>query len=396
MAITPKEREIQKLIRFYRNAVKDLTTRFVSGLDSQERLFALSAEGIRILNDLDEATDRWARRNITKLYEAIRKETRGSIEKLGIDYGTALLAKAFAVVDRRAIEALLNDPEIGFLTSLRSATDEIKRRLVMIHNQARALIRQQKTINQVIARVGIFEGQNLATLRKAIVEELIKAKTAGDMVYRSKVIGAVDEGSIWSNIANLPMVRIPTKAGARYLRIDKYAEVVARTKTIQATSLARRASVLEAGHELIAVSNNLSIIDDACNVYIGRAFALTAGAKVRYGVPHVDELPNGGCPFHPNCTHSEFGFYPELEEGERLDAALTRPPDWALNQPWPDVQKAFEANGGMAYAMETNPNMAWAQNTGGRRERIRASGGEDVFGDRGQERRFRDLAKEEA
>jgi hypothetical protein len=172
-------------------------------------------------------------------------------------------------------------------------------------------------------------------------------------------------------MADLPFVRIPTAVGGeRLLRVDDYASLVARTKTRQAVTLARRAKLLQHDQNLIKITLNKPLQDDACWLYIGKVFALTTAASREFGVPHVNQLPSGGTPFHPNCTHNEIGFFIENAREKERQLGLQRPPEWALNRTWPQVEKEFRSRGGVSIVKDVNrAGASFGRETGGRQRR---------------------------
>jgi hypothetical protein len=157
----------------------------------------------------------------------------------------------------------------------------------------------------------------------------------------------------------------PTKKGPRSIRLDKYVEVVARTKINQATDIARRNTYLRNGQHLVMFAKHRSKWKDACDLFIGRIFALTESAAKENKVPHVNLLPSGGCPLHPNCTHSIQVWFPGLLSPEMDEAAFTWPPKWALGDTWQNVQAEFKRRGGEAFAAVQNPMFKFAQKGGG-------------------------------
>ena len=120
------------------------------------------------------------------------------------------------------------------------------------------------------------------------------------------------------------------------------------------------------------ISKNKPLQDDACFLYLGKAFALTPEGKEEYGVPLLSELPNGGAPFHPNCTHNEVPFIIEFRSKKEIALALSPPPKWALNQPWGRVQKEYKKRGGPAVVARLNKAAEQLARTTGGRERRRA------------------------
>jgi hypothetical protein len=363
-----KESEIQKLVRVYRNTVKRLARDFVAGVDiSRPRAMGLLQDAFFQLEKVDQFAEKWAKRNIQKLYGAVVKQTREDLERLGLRKRDVDLVRKFSRVNERMVHSLIADPEIGFAPSLHDATAQIRKKIRLIRNQAKALRAQQAAIDEVIAKVGILEGRNLVEIRNALVEELTSGKNASSLIWKPK-LSRLGPRHIFANLANLPYVEFPS---GRTMRLDRYAELVARTKSRQAATLAQRYTLLESGRDLVLFSNNRSLVNDACNLYIGRAFALTEEASKLWGVARVEELPNGGTPLHPNCRHFEQPFFPEKTHWRVQDRALTKPPGWSLNKPYPEVQKTFMAKGGDSFAEKHNPNFHLAKVLRQRKSRTR-------------------------
>lgn len=63
------------------------------------------------------------------------------------------------------------------------------------------------------------------------------------------------------------------------------------------------ARAIEAGMDLVQISNNPSTIGDFCDLYRGKVFSIS-GEHPYY--PPLAYCPNGGTPFHPWCRHVMF------------------------------------------------------------------------------------------
>jgi hypothetical protein len=364
---------IDRLVRFYRNAIKQLARDLVGEMDlavgGRARSFALAQNALALLKELDAETERWALRNVPQLYRAAQSDTVRRLRRFGLLRRDVQATAAAALINRAAIEALIADPERGVTSILRNATNEVRSRIKTIRDQAKVLRQHQKLINETIARVGVLEGRSINDVRDEIVRELSGLKRANELVWRPRLNGTGN--TILRNMAELPYVKFPrTDGGVKNVRIDDYAEMVTRTKSRQAQTLGRRNKLLQHGQGLIRVTTNKPLEDDACSMYIGRAFALSESAKNEWGVPHVNELPAGGAPFHPNCTHNEIGFFPEVTAPDVLELALVSPPSWALNKTWNEVDREFKLRGGVGNIAQLNPaGDKFGKTTGGRQRR---------------------------
>lgn len=379
MALSVKQGEIQRLIRFYRQTIKELAEDFVGALDFERpRIFTQIKGALRSLDDLDDKTAAWGRKNIAKLYAAASKEAGAELSRIGLSKSEVDRAQQFSVINRQAIEALMVDPEVGFLSSMKDATNQVRSRIRTIQNQAKLLRAQQGVFDATIARVGILQGASVNEVRDRLVNEMVSLKNSSELSFTRRARG-LPTGHIVKSTADLPYIKIPDRraaAGFRRLRVDKYAEMLGRTKMAQAANLARRQKALEHDVPLIQISANKPLHDDACFLYIGKVFALTEAGKAEYGVPMVTELPNGGAPFHPNCTHQELIFVPEFRTPEETELAMTVPPEWALNRPWSVVQKEFERRkrGGSSAKQLAGKSANLSRSTGGRDRRREEAG----------------------
>jgi hypothetical protein len=77
--------------------------------------------------------------------------------------------------------------------------------------------------------------------------------------------------------------------------LSTYSEMVIRTTTREAVSVATRNRMLEGGNDLVQISSHVHE-SDMCDRYDGKVFSLT-GATEGYKV--LDRLP----PLHPRCKH---------------------------------------------------------------------------------------------
>ncbi len=379
MAVAVREQEIQRLARFYRTAVQDLAA-LISTVDFERpRMSSHMQEALLILAILDERTLRWARRNIASLYRSASKEAQNDLKRLGVTVRDKGRTAAFARIDEQAIRALLADPQVGFISVMGDATQQIKEKMRTIQNQARRLVQHERFFNETIARVGVLEGKTVAEIRDNIVREMTSFKNVSELNFTAAA-RKLPPTEIVRNVVDLPYVQIPapnTVSGVRNIRADTYADMMARTKAGQAANLARRNKSLQHNQPLIQISPNRPLDNDACSLFIGKAFALTQDAKDEWGVPLVSELPNGGAPFHPNCTHQELLFVPEFRNQSEVDLAIVPPPSWALNRPYGVVQKEYQQRGGFANVDKFNKaGAALGRGTGGRVRRGNVDGDE--------------------
>lgn len=110
---------------------------------------------------------------------------------------------------------------------------------------------------------------------------------------------------------------VVVSAGGRLFRypLDYYAAMVVHNAKFQAESLVAVSRALEAGLDLVQISNQPSIHGDWCDAYRGKVFSITGRTP---GFPTLAQTPNNGAPFHPWCRHTMKIFDPAGKSQEEL------------------------------------------------------------------------------
>jgi len=241
-----------------------------------------------------------ARRDITKTYEEMRKVTASFVgTKLPQQYDEAL-RKAIADIKatgfapktvhynqfansnaaKQSLSALLEETTMhlanGFLTG-----EATMQRLARLTQQVNVSERQ---VNKKIEE-GYLEGGSPQSAAKKLREALLKKAVDGKYV---QVVDKNGNTEMWDAKA--------------------YAEMVTRTKLMEATTQATVNAVVEAGGDLVAISAHNTRCE-ICMEFEGKIYSLSGASK---DFPMADELP----PYHPNCMHSSL---PTFEEGLKAD-----------------------------------------------------------------------------
>ena len=104
--------------------------------------------------------------------------------------------------------------------------------------------------------------------------------------------------------------------------MGKYAELVARTKTREAVTRGSINRYIEAGQDLVIITNHGTDCE-VCKFFEGKVFSIS-GTHPKY--PPIDQLLNGGPPFHPNCLHNIAPFVEDLasETEKRIGAKIDK------------------------------------------------------------------------
>ncbi len=138
-------------------------------------------------------------------------------------------------------------------------------------------------------------------------------------IYRNlaleRVRGTVVGYDTWQEVARNYRIRLAeqgitgfTDRAGRKWNMKSYAQMVARTTTMEAHLQGTNNRLLEQGHDLIKISSHNSSCP-LCSPWQGRILSLSGKSKKH---PSLAEARDAGL-FHPNCRHA-YGLYIDLDE----------------------------------------------------------------------------------
>ena len=292
-----------KLVTLYRSAMLELSSL------AEQRLIhdatKISAEAYRrrlllreieqILMQIDEGSAYWIAENIPKAYLRGARIAEQGLSEIGAVTGSVTAP----LVHQEAVDVLVEDAQ----TVLAQSVDGIqsKYRRMVKSTQLKAM--QNQLIKDRVA-LGITEGKARREVSREITQKLI------------------DE------LKDKPLV-----INGRSYDPRKYAKMVTRTMTAEAQTAGTVNRVLDAGHDLVMITSHGA--KDGCGYYEGKVFSV-GGTSDKY--PGLNELPNGGPPFHPNCRHTLVPFVDTFASGAEKRQAVGVP-SGALNQTYAEVEK---------------------------------------------------------
>lgn len=169
------------------------------------------------------------------------------------------------------------------------------------------------------------------TLRKATIiakeldERQAKLKGADEAITESLLRGAVEQRTMRQNAKAL-LEDLGLDEGDRVIFLsgrkmgaEHYAELVTRTRVMEALNLAKADFLTANGYEFIKISEHEGVDeDDICFFLQGKVWALTENDL---GIPMLPE-EYGFPPWHPNCRHTFGAWQPKFESEKDIQAAI--------------------------------------------------------------------------
>lgn len=220
---------------------------------------------IKVMQNLGEEARKFLEEQIPEHYKLGANE---AVQQLD-DIAAALnAAKNFNVIHKEAIFALIDDVGRSFATAMTG----VSRSSQTLLNQA--------TRDEITQRLAI--GKVTGATRKEIVKDIKAAlKSEGLEALRDRA------GKPWT--------------------LDRYAEMLFKTKFVEARNRGFANRMVENGYDLVQVSDHLQECE-LCRPWEGRILSLTGSTD---GYPSVADAQAGGL-FHPSCRHSINVMIPEL------------------------------------------------------------------------------------
>lgn len=264
------DRSRKKLIDQYKRAYKDVLAAVVelTEIGEFDDPYQKQTSTLRqievILAQLDEETKTWVQAEITAAFvngQAASAVSAGAATSLV----EAVQGVQFSMIAKDTVDALITDTYEDLL----SATQHMEKKLKQVVRQEVGEVIRQRSIQRY--------GRN--TMRKDIVNNLTK-KGLSQRVKEDGFIGIIDKlGRKWD--------------------LNRYADMVVRTKLQQAHTEGVRVSGIEKGVDTAVISSHNA--PDACGKYEGMIISLNG---LTPGLLTYDEIRKSNECFHPNCGHS--------------------------------------------------------------------------------------------
>lgn len=264
--VDPNDAQVQKLVSFFRGSYN------------------------RILGEIKGATNFTVaqRKQVLKQIDKILTDLTGEVQdyvdktmpgyyKEGADYAVKQLKNVkadvevttgFSKLHREAIIALVDDTMLSYANS----------------------------INGIRRNVGALLGK---VTRQLVTEEIAHGVVTGEA--RRKVTERIK-----GIIADQGIHALSDRAGKKW-QLDNYAEMVYRTKVVEARNLGLTNRMVENGFDLVQVSAHSGSCK-LCAPWEGKILSLTGASK---GYTMLETATRAGL-FHPNCRHAINGITPSL------------------------------------------------------------------------------------
>lgn len=252
------EKLIQKLISIYTGAYDQISKEILSSTSfGTYRRKQLLNQIEKILSDLGKDVGELVKEEIPAQYKSGFEQVGKQLNQIGAEIN---VKRDFSNIHQDAVKALVDDTS----SAMYEAITGVKRSATRLLNTV-----TQNLITQKLAE-GTISGKVLKDVKKDIVGIL---KTEG--------LDALIDSS------------------GRGWKLDRYAEMLIRTKSVEARNSGLANRMVENGYDLVQVSNH-GTDHQACAEWEGKILSLTGNTD---GYKTVADATSAGL-FHPNCKHA--------------------------------------------------------------------------------------------
>lgn len=255
--VVPSEPNVQLFGRIIQEAYAGMASKLTNAdLTTPSRRTAVLNEIKDVVDKSDQAVQAWVKVNIGGFYELGLWETAKDLNERG---SAIRFDPAFTHFHREALEAIAQETYNDIATGMTGITRTAERLVT------------QATTENIINKIGRGQvtGENNRQLVKLIKDEFKK-----------------------NGITSL------TDRSGRAWDLDRYGEMLVRTKLTQAHNTGVANRMIESGNDLVVVSNHQGACK-LCAPWEGKVLSLTGRNKSYLS---LDLAKKGGL-FHPNCRH---------------------------------------------------------------------------------------------
>lgn len=265
------EENILKLQKVYKAAQLEIEKEITGATDfGVANRKAILAQIDAILEELAAQTDEFIQKELPLYYENGAAIANRQLKNVGAPVN---LKEGFNRIHKEAVAAIVDETSRAFAESLTGITRNANTLLGKY-------VREQ--ITQRMAK-GIIGGEALKDVKNGI-KSVIQEQGVTMFIDRG--------GKSWS--------------------LDRYTEMLFRTKAVEARNRGLANRMAEYEYDLVQVSDHLGECE-LCRPWEGRILSVTGATK---GYPTVAEAEANGL-FHPNCRHAINALIPSLAKETR-------------------------------------------------------------------------------
>jgi len=321
LVLLGSDRNVAELERLYARTIDSILRELAAGVSragagrARDTLIRIRQLAAKINPRADSQVRDWIRRELPKAFILGDKDTARDV------LATLAQAGAESVAGVRVSDGFsgASNAQLNILIATMTARlEEIHRQVlqtagfVIRNTQLKAQANQE--IRQTIVD-GIVRGKTGRDVSNDIAKAILTGKVSPDAAERLRAAGHAGDIELYKQLSEGQFITV----GKKRMDVRAYSNLVAKTMTREAATVATVARLQQSGVNHIQVSMTMPTDPDVCALIAGNVYYVGAGADP-LGFPSYTIMPGGKIPAHPHCRHVAMPFVAALKTEPLLDS----------------------------------------------------------------------------
>jgi hypothetical protein len=306
-ALINSRQTVDALVDMYERNLRQLVNELAAGISKPGagRVASLIKRIDEILANIDPRKSSpvrtWLRRQAPRAYVLGDNEATGKIRNYIKNLSTEQRG-AFGEV-RDGFTAINNTQMGSIVRAMQDTLSDVKSNMremigVTIRRTQLTLTESRKVMEQTSG--GIIRGATGKAVADDIASVLLTGKVKPEVRKRLGEIGFRGEMfNSFEKVARGEMITV----GKKTMSVRAYADLVARTQMREMHKVATVTRAKQNDIDHVQVTNHPMKEPDECTPFAGKIYYVGPLSRDPLGFPRLDQILNGGPPFHPNCKH---------------------------------------------------------------------------------------------
>lgn len=304
LALLASDGNVAALERLYDRVIQRILEELAAGVSrasagrARETLIRIRELANAINPRRDSQVRDWIRRELPKAFilgdrDAAREVSR-QLADAGVDrIGDVKVNRAFAAVNQTALNVMVSTMTARLEGVHRQVLETAG--LVVRNTQLKAQTNVE--IREHIVS-GIVRGATGREVSNDIAQVILTGKLSPEAVERLRAAGRAGDLELYKQLSQGQFITV----GGRKMDVRAYANLVARTMSREAATVATVERLRQSGVNHIQVTPTVPTEPDVCSLVAGNVYYIGGGADP-LGFPSYTAAPGGGVPMHPYCRH---------------------------------------------------------------------------------------------
>ena len=313
---------VAALERLYDRIIASILRELAAGVSrpgaarARETLIRIRELAAEINPRRDSYVRDWIRRELTKAFilgdRAAAREMQRQLDDAGAErIGNLRVNRTYSPINSTTLNAMV----IAMTARLEDAHRQILQTSGMVIRNTQLRAQTNQEVREHIVD-GIVRGRTGREVSNDIARAILTGRASPEAAARMRAAGHAGDIELYKRLAEGQFITV----GAKRFDVRAYANLVARTMSREAASKAAVLRLQQSGVSHVQVSNTAPREPDICSFIMGRVYFIGSGVDPE-GFPHLNEIPGGTFPPHPNCRHNLLPWVASLKTAPQIESA---------------------------------------------------------------------------